>query len=291
MKCRKVCLTLGVVLLSVAGTARSAMAPCDLPASEPSLIFGTSLESEVMRDGDCFNISGNAPTRMQERSRSGGYAMRSYLNRYKSPVSYRTEVRVRHEPTVVGKEYWYGFSIYLPAPYTPDDDAGETLAQWHATKDANDESNNPPLALQVLDGQWRLWTRWSSSQPTSKDSVRGASLDLGPQKTDRWTDWVFRVKWSSGSDGYLQVWKDGAKVVDRTGPNAYNDEVGPFFKMGIYKTKWRNAETVSAIEERLVYHDEFRMAGPGASYSDVAPGQGREAPIPIPKPPMQVVVQ
>jgi hypothetical protein len=231
---------------------------------------------------------------MQERSRSGEYAMKSYLNRYKSRVSYRTEVRVRHEPTVLGKEYWYGFSIYLPAPYVPDGNVGEILAQWHATKDANDESNNPPLALNILDGRWQLWTRWSASQQTTKYNDQGTNIDLGPQETDRWTDWVFHVKWSYGSDGYLQVWKNGAKVVDRTGPNTYNDEVGPYFKMGIYKSKWRKAEIVSAVEERVVYHDEFRMAGAGASYSDVAPGQGREAPKPpteAPKPPTAVLVE
>jgi hypothetical protein len=60
--------------------------------------------------------------------------------------------------------------------------------------------------------------------------------------------------------------------------------------MGIYKTKWRKANTVSTIDERLVYHDEFRMAGAGASYSDVAPGRETQPKIP-PKPPAELLVQ
>jgi hypothetical protein len=43
----------------------------------------------------------------------------------------------------------------------------------------------------------------------------------------------------------------------------------PFFKIGIYKSKWRN--TVGDVVERTVYHDEVRIAGHGSSYSQVAP--------------------
>ncbi len=59
--------------------------------------------------------------------------------------------------------------------------------------------------------------------------------DLGPYETGVWTDWVMHVKWSYDQDGIAEVWKDGRKVIDQSGPNAFNDARGPFFKMGLYK--------------------------------------------------------
>ena len=64
----------------------------------------------------------------------------------------------------------------------------------------------------------------------------------------------------------------GEKVIDRTGPNAFNDEIGPFFKMGLYKGWGDPKKPCDAVDKRVVYHDEFRMGGADASYEDVAPG-------------------
>ena len=61
-------------------------------------------------------------------------------------------------------------------------------------------------------------------------------------------------------------------MIDRNGPNAFNDAKGPFFKMGLYKG-WRDPDKRGdAVSQRVLYHDEFRMGGPDASYEDVAPG-------------------
>ena len=287
MKCRVASVVVAVGAFLTAGSVLGA--GCDLPGKEPGLIFGTSYEiTNVISGDDCFNVSGNAPTRSAEKSRSGGYGMRSYLHRYDSNTNYRTEVRAKAAPTSVGKEYWYGFSIFLPSPYPADRDIEEILAQWHATPDANDDNNNPPLALYLLDGRWRMWTKWNSSQPTIKSRNGSSSFDLGAQEVDKWTDWVVHVKWSYGSDGFLQVWRNGNKVVDRTGPNAYNDQIGPYFKMGIYKSEWRQADATSPTNSRTLFHDDFRMTGASGSYNDVAPGGGGDASKP--NPPTQLSV-
>ena len=81
---------------------------------------------------------------------------------------------------------------------------------------------------------------------------------------------MVHVLWSYGEDGVLQIWKDGELLVDRDGPNAFNDAEGPYFKMGIYKG-WSNPDTVGDVDSRLLYHDELRIGGPEAVYCDVAP--------------------
>jgi hypothetical protein len=242
----------------------------ELRLTEPSLLFGSSFESGAVIDGHDWNYSGNKPDVTGQQKRAGRYALKSYLHRYHSDTNYRTELRARAPSPIKGQDTWYGFSIYLPAPYTPDwiDDI---LAQWHAIPDPGEKHGNPPLALVVKDGKWVLRSVWNPIQPTVKSRQKAASFQLGPQDTNKWTDWVFRIRWSYGNDGVLQVWKNGKQVLNRIGPNCFNDRKMPFFKMGIYKSKWRSR--VGDVIERTVYHDEVRIAGKGANYSTVAPGR------------------
>ena len=93
---------------------------------------------------------------------------------------------------------------------------------------------------------------------------------------------MFRIKWSYKSDGILQVWKNGNLVVDQQNkPNCFNDAKMPYFKMGIYKG-WRDSSSTGRVSKRVLFHDEFRMAGPGGSYDAVAPGgaEGERQPSP-----------
>jgi hypothetical protein len=177
-------------------------------------------------------------------------------------------VRARAPVPVKGKDTWYGFSIYLPGSHERDS-FGEHLAQWHAIPDPGESHGNPPVALLVKDGQWVMYVTSNQTQPTRKSNQRQDSYQFGPHDKGKWTDWVFRIRWSYNGDGIVQVWKNGKQVLNRAGPNCYNDNKMPYFKMGIYKSKWRNK--VGDVTERTVYHDEFRMAGHDASYSDVAP--------------------
>jgi hypothetical protein len=89
-----------------------------------------------------------------------------------------------------------------------------------------------------------------------------------------YTDWVFFVHWSFGADGRLEVWKNGASLVRKEGPNTYNDRVGPILKLGIYKAPWNDPSTPSAVSRRLLYLDEVRVAEARAGRAAVAPPGG-----------------
>ncbi len=264
-------LALGVVLGGI-GLAAAAGNLSELLYTEPSLLFGSSFESGTLVDGNDWNVSGNEPAITNKISRGGKYAVKSHLHRYDSHKSYRTELRARAPNPVKGQDTWYGFSIYLPAPYQRDG-VGETLAQWQANPDPGETAGNPPMALKVRDGSWGLYVRWNPTQPTRKSGQQQNSYKFGPLDTNEWTDWVFRIRWSYGNDGLVQAWKDGKQVLNRTGPNCYNDKTMPYFKMGIYKPKWRTE--VGEVVERTVYHDEVRMAGKNGSYSAVVPRGSR----------------
>jgi len=222
-----------------------------------------------------WTISGNAPGITDSPTRTGRFAMHTVLRRRQDKVPYRTEVS--GPGAQIGGEYWYGFSIYLPDSYVPDR-CWEIVAQWHGVPDFDLGENwrNPVMALSTTGGRWTWTARWDAKANTFQGGKRSyggtRNDDLGPYETGRWTDWVVHVKWSYGQDGLLQVWKDGRRCIDRVGPTAFNDKRGPYFKMGLYKG-WKDPEQPSdAVETRELFHDEFRMAGAGGSYEQVAPG-------------------
>jgi len=243
----------------------------------------------LVRDYETGSLNGwlqvheNVPTVTKEQARAGKFAVKSTLkaNAPTDRGKTRTEMRADNSFAELGHEYWYGFGVFLPTSYVPDS-VWEIVAQWHVEPDdgvENDAKRQPPLALHTVDGVWAISSKSDSRRQTpSRDGVKSKSYELGPYKTNVWTDWVVNVKWSYKSDGFLKVWQNGKLVVDDTGPNMYNDERGPYFKMGIYKG-WATIP-VDKVKERTLYHDEFRMAGAEGSYAAVAPGGGKGRPNP-----------
>jgi Ca2+-binding RTX toxin-like protein len=91
------------------------------------------------------------------------------------------------------------------------------------------------------------------------------------------------VQWSYKSDGLLQVWRDGQKVLDRAGPNTYNDLQGNYFKFGIYN------HSIESPTDKTLYFDEVRLGNQNNTYEDVAPnGIPPSPPPPSPPPPPPV---
>ncbi|MBN1670831.1 MAG: polysaccharide lyase [Kiritimatiellae bacterium] len=264
--------------LAVATFAWLAGATGTAPAAGPpkaGVIFTADFET-----GDLAGLhpSGNSPAVTDTPARAGKHAMKTYLHREQSRCRYRTEVVPREQNTRVGEEYWYGFSILLPEDYKPDP-VWEIVAQWHGRPDFELGENwrNPIMAIWTANGKWVVGNRWDPKPNTFEGGKRryGGSKrwDLGPQEPGKWVDWVFHVKWSFEDDGLLEVWKDGKKVIERKGPNTFNDKKGPYLKLGIYKG-WKDerGRAKSVVESRTLYHDEIRIGRAPCQYEGVAPG-------------------
>ncbi len=236
-----------------------------------ALLFISDFEDQNLKG---WRGSGNMPVVTASPARAGKHALQSSLDRYGDRYPNRTEVSGPRAD--IGKEYWYGFSIFLPEDYVPDR-VWEIVAQWHSVPDfdVGEKWRNPVMALSTTGGRWGWVNRWDAKRNTFQGGVRQyggvREYDLGPYETGVWTDWVMHVKWSYDQDGIAEVWKDGRKVIDQSGPNAFNDARGPFFKMGLYKGWGDPGTSCDAVKKRVIYHDEFRMGGADASYEDVAP--------------------
>ena len=270
-------------------------------AADSSLLYEGDFESGDLATWEL--VKSNVPEVQAKKVRSGNFALKTTLNFYNgdgaSPsLRERAEVRPKTPATKVGDEYWYGFSIYLPgsadgADNYVADKFWEKVTQWWAPIDSDvEKGRNPPLALSTsakgIGGRWYVGGKWSAKAINATDDYDGTFLtDLGPYETGKWTDWVFRVKWSYLNDGILEVWKDGKKVISRVNmPIGFNDQKGPVFKLGLYKGQWEHepadGSTLDAVSRRVLYHDQFRMADASGSYATVAPSGGSAPPVPPP---------
>ncbi len=232
--------------------------------------------------------------------RDGVYAMRSYLHRYESEWSYRTEVIVGADNDAppdergefqftMGEEYWIGLSIYIPDHMVIDTERlSDVVFQMQASPDPGEDYRSPVFALEVDADRWRIFSRWDTREtsPPGNDFTGEAVVynDALGASIGRWTDWIVHVIWSWEDDGRLQVWRDGDLVVDRAGPNCSRDAAGPHPAFGLYKWSWRDDSYVHNTDWRLFYHDEFRIGDSRSSYADVAPSGGSVSGTPEPTP-------
>ena len=160
--------------------------------------------------------------------------------------------------------YTYRFSEFLPDDYVPDRSA-ESIAQWHDTPDTylGESYRTPALAILTQNGHFKINGRWDPNALTVNDTPGSSggtySADLGTYKTGQWNNFAIYVHWSYGKDGLLVIYHNGVEVFRRTGANYYNDKIGPYMKLGIYKWDWTEQPGYSQVQRRTIFLDNVRV--------------------------------
>ncbi len=185
--------------------------------------------------------------------RSGKYAMESHLTRGDS-LGLTLDTGINNEdkfpyraeliPRVKGlqdyhTEYWYGFSMYIPEGWVVDG-IFENYAQWRVGgDDPAAKKANPTLTFGAVSNTSGLMRIVNRTEPNGGiKSLKNIPID---DLRGKWTDWVVRVKWSHGSDGYLQIWQNGEQIVDDRGANSpdFGNGHAPLGRIGLYKASWK----------------------------------------------------
>lgn len=200
------------------------------------------------------------------------HALRVELRKGDANVSgsKRAEIALPHEKPL--EEYYYSFSTYLPQDrsenFAVDPNSSEIIAQWHNMPDTGEPWTSPPLALSTKAGHYYISSYWDDDAVTSTQQMQAKSNysrhDLGSYENDlgRWVHWTFHVKWGwlPSQDPILKVYKNGRKVLDRTGlPNTTNDQSGVYMKIGLYKWDWAEDRHISSIDTRVIYYDNVQV--------------------------------
>lgn len=113
------------------------------------------------------------------------------------------------------------------------------IGQLHATEDSYDDGVSPPVEITLVRERMSVNVRWSDSAVTNWGNVQTTDnplyLDTQNIQRGRWYDIKMTVKFDSAGQGMLDVWRDGVQLVDYTGPLGYNDQIGPYWKHGVYR--------------------------------------------------------
>ena len=131
-----------------------------------------------------------------------------------------------------GREAWWAHSIYFPSDFTAptwqsyvvfdfhNSAPGPWQANFHVTFERQPDTTKPGLLSLVGYGGVK-------SGDGRFDAV------LGQVRKNVWYDFVYHVRWSSGSDGFFDAWVNGKRVLSHQGPTLYAGQ-GVYLKLANY---------------------------------------------------------
>ena len=150
-----------------------------------------------------------------------------------------------------GVTYEYSFSMFIPTnfPIVP---TRLVIAQWkqYCPESGNCSDDSPVVAIRYVSGVLRITHQIGRHQTTFFET----SEDL----RSKWTDFKFRIRFSTNENGRVKAWLNGKQVVDYGGVNAYAENATTgypspgwfYFKMGLYRDVM--------AEPMTIYVDEYR---------------------------------
>ncbi len=239
--------------------------------------------------------SGNVPQIVRSPVCRGKYAISFPLDRERDNTSFRTELALAGNEAGALKnlkydeDYWLGISIFLPSNWEPDEKSTDILAQLHGVPDLDrgEVYRNPMFNFFVRGDEWFFITKRDSRAVTATSQAdmkyeEYGFRSLGKIVKGKWTSFVFQFRLSyREGQGRINVWKNGEKIVDNYKKGVgYNDQTGPYWKIGNYKPGWKPGHEATAVSRRIHYADEVAIAMGPDRYDDVAPRCGSSSSVP-----------
>jgi hypothetical protein len=150
-----------------------------------------------------------------------------------------------------GMEQWWAHSILFPTDFAiPTSGDPAIVFDFHDTKNGGGYAN-----FHIFVRSGGLLTFRGYAGPTvilEDDGIENPYIygaDIGPLIKNVWYDFVYHVRWSWNSDGFLRAWVNGVLKLDHHGPTLYQD-YGVFLKLANYHPA--SGQTSSVIHDRLI---------------------------------------
>jgi hypothetical protein len=207
---------------------------------------------------DTFNATPHSRTYVSEFSFKGKKSARIELRDTDPEIAKGTRSEIAFKPARQ-KEQWYSFAMLFPADSWEPDSYPEIISQWHAFPDEalGEQWRSPATKLLVLNDRLRMDIGYHTAKVNS-DVENEFKYDLGPLPKDTWQHFVFRIKHDVSEAGVVEIWINGSKVLKHTGGNSYNDDLLPYWKVGLYKWSW-NGTRQTDVDLRVLYLDEVSI--------------------------------
>jgi len=134
-----------------------------------------------------------------------------------------------------GQQEWWAHSIMFPQSYVIPP-AG-AIWNWGVVFDFHHTgpTGQPNFQIASLPTGLEFWVSGGPTVvngPTDPGFHRAA---IGPVVKNVWYDFVYHVKWSSGSDGFFQAWLNGKQLMNYSGATLYVGE-SCYLKLANYHT-------------------------------------------------------
>ena len=155
-----------------------------------------------------------------------------------------------------GAEWWYANSILFPFDYVDPPMSTETTWNWGVVFDfhnttsgagqANFQINAWPATALYSDRPTGLGFQVAYGSQTNPTVYR---VPIGPVVRNVWYDFVYHIKWTSNTDGFITAWLNGVKKMDYRGPTLYAGQ-GVYMKLANYHSPFGQASSV--IHDRVI---------------------------------------
>ena len=149
-----------------------------------------------------------------------------------------------------GQDEWWAHSLMFPPGYVPPPVA--SVWNWGALFDFHNSSpggGQPNFMVYATPTGLELHMAGGANTVNRPSDPGYYSIAIGPITKNVWYDFVYHVKWSSGSDGLFQAWLNGKQVMNYSGPNLYVGQ-SCYLKIANYHTEL--GVPVSVVHSRVV---------------------------------------
>ena len=227
----------------------------------PSALFACDFEnsycgfSEQSAVGDAMSNDTTTPRRSSfvTPGRSGSKAIRLHTEPGDDQVHgsgdwERDDLSLGTSPSYgnQGQEEWWAHSIMFPSDFVF---TFGVLLDFHH----NSSGGSPNFGLMTVPGSGLRYSIFGGS------TIDGGRRDYyfpdpygmpaGSVKNNVWYDFVYHIKWSSGSDGFIEAWLNGKRIFTHQGPTLYSG-IPVYLKLANYHTAV--GQPSSLIHDRIV---------------------------------------
>src|SRR5881227_3585363 len=148
-----------------------------------------------------------------------------------------------------GQDEWWAHSLMFPQNYVIPP-AG-SVWNWGVVFDFHHTgpTGQPNFQIASLPTGLELWVSGGPTVVNGPTDPGFYRVAIGPVTRNVWYDFMYHVKWSSGSDGVFQAWLNGQQVMNYSGANLYVGE-SCYLKLANYHSPL--GVPVSVIHSRVV---------------------------------------
>lgn len=170
-------------------------------------------------------------------------------NLYAGPDVERCDLLLPQEHTdgYEGREQWWAHSVWFPNDFICPSNIWGVAFDFHTASDPVGLQSNFHLDFSRWDGEVLRFRGYAEGNVDSKKPTYEKVIGL--IKRNFWHDFIYHVKWTSGSSGFFDAWANEERILSYKGPTLYAND-GVYAKFANYHQAHGKASAI--IHSRMM---------------------------------------